>query len=114
MEGENIPFQILLGECLILNNWITALFNMGGRQNILNMLGRRRNNRGMIWASLLGLGVSAAVYGLRRTQNRNMTNPLQNLMNNFRFNNALQMPKMANLTEFSEELVPNKNSNTNK
>lgn len=87
---------------------------MGGRQSILNMLGRRRNNRGMIWASLIGLGVSAAAYGLSRTQNRNMPNPVQNLMNNFRFNNAVKMPNMANLTEFSKELVPDKNSYTNK
>jgi hypothetical protein len=27
-----------------LNNWITALFNMGRRQPLLNMFGRRRNN----------------------------------------------------------------------
>lgn len=96
-----------------MNNWITALFNMSGRQNVLKMFGRRKNNRGMIWASLLGLGVSAAVYGLRKTQIRNVPNPLQNLMGNLRFDN-LQMPKTANLMEFSEELLPNENKNTKK
>jgi hypothetical protein len=92
-------------------NWITALFNIGRRQNLLNMFGRRGNNRGIMWVSMLGLGVSAAAYGLRRNRNRNMLSPVQNLMNKFRFRNTDQMPKMANLTEFSNELVPNKNTN---
>jgi hypothetical protein len=97
-----------------LNNWIPALFNIGRRQNILKMFGRRRNNRGMMWASMLGLGVSAAAYGLRRNRNRNMQDPVQNLMNNFRLRNDGQMPKMANLTEFSKELAPNNDPSTNK
>ncbi len=97
-----------------MNNWLTALFKIGRSQNVLNMFGRRRNNRGMIWTSLLGLGLSAAAYGLSRNRNRNMLSPVQNLMKNFQFRNIAQMPKMANLTEFSKELVPNKNSNTNK
>jgi Na+(H+)/acetate symporter ActP len=93
-----------------LNNWIPALFNLGRRQNILNMFGRRRNNRGMMWASLLGLGVSAAAYGLGRNQNRNMMAPFQNLISNFRTRNSGQMPNMAALTEFSKELAPNRES----
>jgi hypothetical protein len=64
-----------------MNNWKTALLNTGGRRN-----GRKGNNRGMMWASLLGLGVSAAVYGLRR--NRNMMRPVQNAMNNIRTRTA--------------------------
>lgn len=74
------------------------------------MFGRRRSNRGMIWASLLGLGVSAAAYGLGKNQNRNMLNPIQNLMNNFRMPTSSQMPKMSSLTELSKELVPSKDS----
>ncbi|PAE33327.1 hypothetical protein [Bacillus sp. 7884-1] len=97
-----------------MNNWITALFKIGRRQNILNMFGRRRNNRGILWASILGMGISAAAYGFRRNSNINMLNSVQNLMNNFRFRNITPIPKMANLTEFSKELVPNKNSFTNK
>ncbi|KAB2332135.1 hypothetical protein F7731_17775 [Cytobacillus depressus] len=97
-----------------MNNWIQLLFRLGRRQNLLNMFGRRRNNRGMMWASLLGLGASAAAYGLGRNRKNNMQNPVQNLMNNFQFRSAGQMPKMANLTEFAKELVPNRGSNTNK
>ncbi len=115
MEGDKFFFPNSLSrECLKLNNWITALFKIGRRQNILNMFGRRRNNRGMIWASILGLGISAATYGLSRNRKRNMLSPVQNLMKNFQFRNIAQMPNMANLTEFAKELVPNKNSNTNK
>ncbi|MBU8880873.1 hypothetical protein BGM26_18120 [Bacillus sp. FJAT-29790] len=97
-----------------MNNWIPLLFRIGRKQNILNMFGRRRNNKGMMWASLLGLGVSAAAYGFGRNRNKNKQNPVQNLMNNFQFKNAGQIPKMANLTEFAKELVPNKSSDTNK
>lgn len=74
--------------------------------NILNMFGKRRNNRGMIWASLLGLGVSAAAYGLRRNRNTNILQPIQNVMKRFRTRTAGQMPNVATLTEFSEELNP--------
>jgi hypothetical protein len=95
-----------------LNNWIPVLFNLGRRQNISRVFGRR-NNRGMMWASLLGLGVSAAAYGLGRNRNRNMMAPIQDLLNNIQNRNSRQMPNMANLTEFSKELAPNKDSNKN-
>jgi hypothetical protein len=111
---RNLTFLLLLRGVLILNNWLNALFNTGrmtGRmQPFLNMFGRRRrrNNRGMLWGSLLSLGLSAAAYGLTRNRNRNMARPLQNLMNNTRMGN-FQKPNMAGLTEFAEELTPNKN-----
>jgi len=70
-----------------MNNWIPALLNTGRKQNIFTMFGRKRNNRGMLWTSLFGLGVSAAAYGLRRNQNRNMLRPVQNVMNNIRNTN---------------------------
>lgn len=68
----------------------------------------------MMWASMLGLGISAAAYGLRRNRNKNMLIPIQNLMNNFRARNDGQMPKMASVTEFSKELVPYKDPFANK
>jgi hypothetical protein len=73
------------------------------------MFGGRRNNSGLIWGSLLGLGVSAAAYGLSRNQKRNMLLPFQNLINNSRFGKNVQNPNIAGLTEFANELVPNKN-----
>jgi hypothetical protein len=60
----------------------------------------------MIWASLLSLGVSAAVYGLGRNRNTTMQQPVQNVMNRFQTRIAEQMPNMAALTEFSKELMP--------
>lgn len=77
------------------------------------MFGKRRNNRGMIWGSLISLGVSAAAYGMRRNRNRNMFRPIRNFMNNLRIG-TVQKPNTAGLTEFSKELIPNKNQNTNK
>ena len=43
-----------------MNNWILTPLNTGRRQNRFKMFGRKRNNKGMMWASLLGLGVSVA------------------------------------------------------
>jgi hypothetical protein len=67
----------------------------------------------MIWGSLLGLGVSAAIYGLSRNRNRNMLQPLQNLINNSRMG-TFQKPNVVGLTEYAKEFVPNKNPLNNK
>jgi len=63
----------------------------------------------MLWGSLLGLGVSAAVYGLSKNRNNTRFQPLQNLMNNSRMRT-----NMAGLTEFAKEFVPNKTPLKNK
>jgi hypothetical protein len=97
-----------------LNNWITGLLNIGRRQPFLNMFGRRRNNRGIMWGSLLGLGLSVAAYGVGRNGNRNMGRPIQNLLNNFGKGKTTLTPNIAGLTEFSKELIPNNNPNTKK
>lgn len=94
-----------------MNNWIPALLNTQRKQNIFKIFGRKRNNRGMVWASLLGLGVSAAAYGLKRNQNRNMLRPVQNVMNNIRMRTTSNRPNVAAVTEFAKELVPNMKSN---
>ena len=85
---------------------MSTLFQIVGRQNILGIFGRRRDNRGIIWASLLGLGLSAAAFGLRRNDKRRWMNPIQNIMNNSPTRNATPI----SLTEFSRELVPYKGS----
>ncbi|WP_251555514.1 hypothetical protein [Neobacillus muris] len=92
-----------------MNNWVNTFFSTRQGQNLIKMFNRRRNNRGILWASLIGLGVSAAaVFGLRRNGNRNILAPVQNFTNNVRNNG--QMKRMATaVTEFSKELVPNKN-----
>jgi hypothetical protein len=94
-----------------MNNWIPALLNTKRKQNIFKIFGRKRNNRGMVWASLLGLGVSTAAYGLKRNQNRNMLRPVQNVMNNIRMRTTSNRPNVAAVTEFAKELVPNMKSN---
>ncbi|WP_404324146.1 hypothetical protein LG298_11345 [Cytobacillus firmus] len=97
-----------------MNNWINAIFNTGRMQPFLNMFGRkRRRNRGMIWGSLISLGLSAAAYGFTRNRGRNMARPFQNLMNNTAQMTNFQKPNMAGLTEFAEELTSNKNPNKN-
>jgi hypothetical protein len=86
-----------------MNNWISTLFNIGGRQNILKMFGRRKNNRGMIRAPVLALGISATAYGLRGNRNRNMLRPVQNVMNNIRTQTAGNMPNVAVITGFAKK-----------
>lgn len=82
--------------------------------NILQtVFGRKRNNRGMLWATILGLGASAAAYGINRTRTRNMKKPLQNVMNTVKTPFKGQIPN-AVLAEFAKELAPDKNSLPNK
>ena len=102
------------------------LFKMAGRQNVLKMFGRKRNNNGMIWTSLLGLGVSMAAYvfgkNTNKTSNTNKASNtaktpispiIQNFLNNVRTQDRTQMPKMSTLTEFSTELRADKEASTN-
>ncbi|USK72002.1 hypothetical protein [Peribacillus asahii] len=97
-----------------MNNWISALLNIGMGKNMLKMFGRKRNNRGMMWTSLLGLGVSAAAYGLGKNRNRNMQNPVEHVTNRSRTQTANPMLKAAALAEFSKELGLDKNPSTKK
>ncbi|WP_205439578.1 hypothetical protein [Peribacillus alkalitolerans] len=99
----------------MMNNWLPVLFGMAKRQNILRMFGRKRNNRGMLWATLIGLGVSAAAFGIGRNRQNNIADSAQSLMTDFKLPNLGKMPKMAALAEFAEELTPNtmKNNSNN-
>lgn len=116
-ESEFCFLNSLDRKCLILNNWITPLLKMGRTRSFYNMFGRRRNNRGIMWGSLLGMVLSVAVYGLGGNRNKNMMRPIQNFLNNFGRGKTTLTPNIANiagLTEFSKELIPNNNPNTNK
>jgi hypothetical protein len=98
-----------------LNNlqWITGLLNMGGRQSFLNMFSKRRNNRqGVIWASVIGLVVSAAALLLRRNQDTNGFNPIDSLVSQVGQNNLTK--NNAVLAEFSKELAPTSKLGKNK
>lgn len=75
------------------------------------MFRKKRNNRGILWTTVLSLAVSAAAFGIKRNRNRTIQNSVQNLMSNFKVPNMGQTPKMADLTEFSKELLPDNNQN---
>ena len=80
------------------------------------MFGRKRNNSGMMWTSLLGLGVSAIAYGLSKSRNRNMQNPVEHVTNRSRAQTTQTANPMlkAALAEFSEELGLDKDPSTKK
>ncbi|MED3563623.1 hypothetical protein [Bacillus xiapuensis] len=85
-------------------------------QPFLNMFKRKRKNRGAMWASLFGLGISAAVFGVTRGKRKisvppiqnmqnSVQNNMQNMMKNFTPKTNINMMDNAALTEFSEELL---------
>ncbi|RID84112.1 hypothetical protein D1953_14620 [Peribacillus asahii] len=80
---------------------------------MFKIFGRKRNNNGMMWASLLGLGVSAVAYGLSKNRNGNMQKPVEHVTNRSRTQTANPMLKAA-LAEFSEELGLDKDPSTKK
>ncbi len=65
----------------------------------------------MIWTTLLGLGVSAAAVGIKMNKDKKIQHSVQNLMNNLNGQNMAQMPNMAGIVEFSNELLPNNEQN---
>ncbi|MED3551996.1 hypothetical protein [Cytobacillus praedii] len=97
-----------------MNNWIAALFNTMSKQNMMKMFGRKRNNKSIVWASLLGLGISAAAYGLKRNQSSNMLRPIQKVLNNMQMGTNSNKQNTPALAEFAKELGPDIKSLTNK
>ncbi|MGZ4159930.1 MAG: hypothetical protein ACXVNF_03905 [Neobacillus sp.] len=75
------------------------------RRSFFRLFRQKRNNRGAMWASLVGLGISAAVFGVTRGKRTVNALPLQNLVKNFKPKADLNMMNNAALTEFSEELL---------
>ncbi|WP_413309702.1 hypothetical protein AA0X95_13670 [Bacillus sp. 1P10SD] len=73
----------------------------------LNLFMPKRKSRGTMWASLLGLGISAAVLGVKRGKRRSITSPIQNAVRNFTPQTNINLMDNAALTEFSEELLTN-------
>jgi hypothetical protein len=94
---------------LDLNNVFNTLSKMGKNKRS-NMLGRRRKNRTMMWTSLIGLGVSAAAYGMKKNRkNGDLSRSIQTAMSSMQ--NANLGRNMASaFSEFSKELMP-KNKN---
>lgn len=98
-----------------MNNWVTTLFKIWGIKNLGRLLvRRRRKNRGMLWASLVGIGLSAAALGLGRNRDRNMLRPLRYAMNRMKNRVVNQMPNTAAMTEFADEFMPDPDISNNK
>lgn len=68
------------------------------------MFGKRRKSRGSMWISLLGVGISAAVFGLTRGKRKNIVQPIQDVVQSFTPKNNININNTA-LAEFSEELL---------
>jgi hypothetical protein len=70
-----------------------------------NMFGKKRKSRGALWASLLGVGLSAAVFGLTRGKRNNIAVPFQDVVQSFTPKTNLNGMSNTALAEFSEELL---------
>ncbi|WP_052427653.1 hypothetical protein [Neobacillus niacini] len=79
-----------------------------------NMFGMKRKSRGTMWVSLLGVGISAAVFGLTRGKRNNIAVPLQNVVQSFTPKTNLNTMSNTALAEFSEELLASALRNDNK
>lgn len=69
-----------------------------------NMFGKKRKSRGTMWVSLLGVGISAAVFGLTRGKRKNIAMPFQDVVQSYTPKNNININNTA-LAEFSEELL---------
>jgi len=74
-------------------------------QPFFKMFARKRKSRGAMWASLLGIGISAAVFGVSKGKRRDIALPIQNMMKNIAPKTNLNLMDNAAITEFSEELL---------
>ncbi|MGM0827634.1 MAG: hypothetical protein ACQEU4_05385 [Bacillota bacterium] len=93
-------------------NKLLSLFNRRKRSSFLNMFGRKRANKRMVWGSVLSLAMSAAAYGLnRRSMNSNIGRTFQNLVNTNPLRGA--KPNLAAINEFANEIAPDKNQMQN-
>lgn len=74
------------------------------KQPFFNLFKKKRRTNGTFWVSLLGLGISAAVFGITKGKRKETTLPFQSIVKNFTQRNVNKMDNTA-LTEFSEELL---------
>lgn len=94
------------------------------RLPFFKMFKPKRKRKGAIWASLAGIGLGAAVYGMTKGKRNDMALPIKGSIKNFALPIKDSMknfvPKMninnmdtAALTEFSEELLESALNNKN-
>lgn len=91
---------------IVDDKWMKAVNNIS---KSVNMIGKRKTSKkGVMLASFLGLGMSAAAYRLGKNQNRNKSDKLQSLMDNFQKSKNISLPNAA-IAEFAKELSPKVN-----
>ncbi|CUB11900.1 hypothetical protein [Bacillus thuringiensis] len=98
-------------------NFVMSLFNSKKiTQQMLALFGnKKKNKKGWIWASLLGLGT---VFGLLATRNSSMIRPIKHTFQGFQNKTRTFIPSKVNLAnmEFADEITPTtqkKQSNPN-
>jgi hypothetical protein len=100
------------------------IWSLFRKQPYMKMFTRKRSNKGAVWASLISLGATAAVWGMSKgkmtkgNSEERKNKPTGNMLTNLIGNRNIPMMNDAALTEFSEELinkaVNNNNINNNK
>jgi hypothetical protein len=73
---------------------------------MVKMARKRRSNRGIMWATLLGVGVGAAAYGVGKNRNKLNGETLQNMMSKIPQGGNFQAANLAGLAEFAKEIIP--------
>ncbi|CUB46326.1 hypothetical protein [Bacillus cereus] len=89
-------------------NFLMSLFNSKTiTQQMFELFGnKKKNNKGWIWASLLGLGT---VLGVLATRNSSMIRPIKHTFQGFQNKTRTFIPSKVNLAsmEFADEITPN-------
>ncbi|MGJ7912738.1 hypothetical protein [Neobacillus sp. LXY-1] len=70
----------------------------------LKMFMPKRRNKGTLWASLFGLGISAVVYGMKKGRGREFADPIANTVKKLTPN--VNMERIGNITK---NITPNLN-----
>ncbi|WP_161519895.1 MULTISPECIES: hypothetical protein [Bacillus] len=98
-------------------NFLMSLFNSKKiTQQMFELFGnKKKNNKGWILGSLLGLGT---VLGVLATRNSSMIRPIKHTFQGFQNKTRTFIPSKVNLAnmEFADEITPNtqkKQSNSN-
>jgi LPXTG-motif cell wall-anchored protein len=105
----------MIEEVLGVFNPMTSILNTKKTQNFFRMFGKKKNNKGTISATIVGLSLAgAAVFGLVKRRNNDSIQPIKNmdsLIETLNIGKNGQMPNLAALAEFSNELLPAKKEN---
>ncbi|MCU4819303.1 hypothetical protein OCF43_26150 [Bacillus cereus] len=91
----------------ILNFLMSSFNSKKITQQMFELFGnKKKNNKGWIWVSLLGLGT---VLGVLATRNSSMMKPIKHTFQDFQNKTRSFIPSKVNLAnmEFADEITPN-------